>query len=93
MSFINYKLIIREVIKMDLTAMFGPLAALGAVVLVILMIWEAVWKGIGMWKAARNNQLAWFVCILIFNTIGILPIVYLLWFQKKTKAAKKVKKK
>jgi hypothetical protein len=24
-----------------------------------------------------------FVCIGIFNTVGILPIIYLLWFQKK----------
>ncbi len=51
--------------------------------LVVLGIWEAIWKAVAMWKSARNNQLAWFVCILIFNTVGILPIVYILWFQKK----------
>jgi predicted permease len=50
---------------------------------IILALWESVWKLIAFWKSARNNQLAWFVCIGIFNTIGILPIVYLLWFQKK----------
>jgi hypothetical protein len=53
--------------------------------IVVLVIWEAIWKGIGMWKAGRNNQLAWFIVILLINTIGILPIVYLLWFQKKKK--------
>ena len=53
--------------------------------LIVFGIWEAVWKAIAMWKSARNNQLAWFVCILIFNTVGILPIVYILWFQKKRK--------
>ena len=47
-----------------------------------LLIWDAVWKGIGMWKAGRNNQLAWFICILIFNTVGILPMIYLAFFQK-----------
>ena len=47
-------------------------------VLVILVVWEAVWKLIAMWKAGRNNHLAWFICIAIFNTVGILPIVYLL---------------
>jgi hypothetical protein len=52
-------------------------------VFVVLALWESVWKLIAFWKSARNNQLAWFVCIGIFNTIGILPIVYLLWFQKK----------
>jgi len=51
--------------------------------LIVVGLWEAVWKAIAMWKSARNNQLAWFVCLLIFNTAGILPIVYILWFQKK----------
>ncbi|MEM4240071.1 MAG: DUF5652 family protein [Candidatus Woesearchaeota archaeon] len=56
----------------------------GIIALLILAgLWEAVWKGIAMWKSARNSQLAWYVCILIFNTAGILPIIYLLCFQKK----------
>ena len=52
-------------------------------ILLVLIIWEGVWKGIGLWKAGRNNQLAWFVWILIVNSIGILPILYLAFFQKK----------
>ena len=59
----------------------------------LLIIWTTVWKGIGMWKAGRNNQLIWFVVILIFNTAGILPIVYLAWFQKKGKVVRKTEKK
>ena len=51
--------------------------------LLILSVWDSVWKAIALWKSARNNQLSWFVCILIFNTIGILPIVYIKFFQKK----------
>ena len=50
---------------------------------IILVAWEVIWKGMGMWKSARNNQLVWFVCILIFNTLGILPIIYITFFQKK----------
>jgi hypothetical protein len=53
------------------------------ILLVILSIWEGVWKGIALWKAARNNQLTWFVSIFIFNTIGILPILYIKFFQRK----------
>jgi hypothetical protein len=49
---------------------------------ILLFIWEAVWKGIALWRAARNSHLAWYVCILIFNTAGILPIVYIVWFSK-----------
>jgi hypothetical protein len=45
---------------------------------VVLILWDFIWKGIALWKAARNNQLAWFVCIAVFNTIGILPIIYIL---------------
>lgn len=56
-------------------------------VLIILVVWEAVWKLIAMWKAGRNNQLAWFICIAIINTIGILPIVYIL-IQRKGKLKK-----
>jgi len=48
-----------------------------------VIIWEAIWKGIGMWKSARHGQLPWFIAILIINSIGILPIVYILFFQKK----------
>ena len=51
-------------------------------VIVLLALWDGVWKCIGMWKSARNNQLAWFICIAIFNTVGVLPIIYLLWCQK-----------
>jgi len=59
---------------------------------IIVAIFEAVMKGIAMWKCGRHNQLAWFVIILIFNTAGILPIVYLLFFQKK-KIERKTKPK
>ncbi|MFC0877582.1 DUF5652 family protein [Saccharicrinis sp. FJH2] len=47
-------------------------------VLIVVMLWEAVWKVIALWKSARNNHLAWFICIAVFNTAGILPIVYIL---------------
>ena len=51
-------------------------------VVIALALWDGVWKTIGMWKSARNNQLAWFICIAIFNTVGILPIAYLVWCQR-----------
>ncbi len=51
--------------------------------LVVIGVWEAVWKAIAFWKSARNSQLAWFIVIAVFNTAGILPIVYILFFQKK----------
>jgi hypothetical protein len=51
-------------------------------IIIILAIWDTVWKLIAMWRAARNNHLAWFICIFIFNTLGILPIIYILIYKK-----------
>jgi len=53
------------------------------IVVAVLAVWESVWKIIAMWRAARNNHLAWFICIAIINTAGILPIIYLLTEGKK----------
>ncbi len=53
------------------------------ILLIILSIWEGVWKGIALWKAGKNDQLKWFICIFIFNTLGILPILYIKFFQRK----------
>jgi len=47
------------------------------------MIWDGIWKIIALWKAGRSNQLGWFIAIAIFNTIGILPIVYIYFISKK----------
>ena len=58
------------------------LLALAISVVVIIVIWDAVWKLIALWKSARNNQLPWFICLAIFNTAGILPILYITLFQK-----------
>jgi hypothetical protein len=53
--------------------------------LIPIMVWDSVWKAIGMWKAGRNNQLKWFIAMIVFNTVGILPIIYLKFYQKKQK--------
>jgi hypothetical protein len=56
-------------------------------VLLILVVWESVWKLIALWKAGRNNHLGWFLCIGLINTVGILPIVYLLIQKNKATQA------
>ncbi len=60
----------------------GPLLVLFIIAIILLAIWDGVWKLIALWKSARHNQLAWFICLAIFNTAGILPILYILCFQK-----------
>ncbi len=61
---------------------FAPWLMVLVPVIILLALWDGTWKVIAMWKSARNNQLAWFVCIAIFNTLGILPILYICFFQK-----------
>jgi hypothetical protein len=51
-------------------------------IILILVFWEVFWKGIALWKAARNSQKYWFVALLILNTAGILPILYIFIFQE-----------
>ncbi len=50
--------------------------------IIILAVWDFVWKFIALWKAGRNNHLVWFICIAVFNTVGILPIIYILLQRK-----------
>jgi hypothetical protein len=57
-------------------------------ILIIFALWEPVWKGFALWKASQNKQRNWFIAILAINTIGILPIIYLKFFQKKLKVKK-----
>jgi len=49
--------------------------------LMIVMLWTIVLKGYALWNAARNSQSAWFIALLVINTLGILEIVYLVWFR------------
>jgi len=65
--------------------MFGFFFSQLMVLLAIVILWSLVWKGIALWKAGRNNQLWWFIALLILNTAGILPIIYLAFFQQKKK--------
>jgi len=48
-----------------------------------LAIWEMIWKGFALWTAGNKKDAAWFICIFIFNTMGILPIIYILKNKKK----------
>ena len=53
------------------------------IVFVLLVIWEAIWKLLAMWKAAKKGSVAWFIVLAIFNTLGNLPILYIFIFSKK----------
>jgi len=48
-------------------------------ILIGLAVWELAWKGLALWKAAKAGQKIFFVAILVINTIGLLPIAYLVY--------------
>lgn len=50
---------------------------------VLILIWTVVWKGIALWKSAQSGHKAWFVVLFLLNTVGILDIVYIIWFSKR----------
>lgn len=76
----------------DLALLISEKVALTMAVVVLISIWDLVWRAFGLWKSARNKQVIWFVALLIFSTAGILPIVYIYFFQKKVKPKKKKKR-
>ena len=54
-------------------------------VLAVLLVWSIVWKGMALWRAAKNDSKPWFVVLLVVNTVGILDILYLYVFGKESK--------
>ncbi len=53
--------------------------------LILLLIWSLLWKGIALWVAARNNDKAWYVALMLVNSVGILEMFYLFVFSKRNK--------
>lgn len=65
---------------------FGHLADLGAfgiLLVLLLLVWSIVWKGIALWVTAKENHKPWFIMFLVLNTFGILEIIYLFCFSKR----------
>jgi hypothetical protein len=58
---------------MDYNVSTGWTIALAAVI-----IWELAWKGFALWRASQRKQPWWFAVILLINSAGVLPILYLL---------------
>ncbi len=52
------------------------------VIILLLAVWSLYWKGLALWRSARNNQLPWFVALLLINTLGLLEILYVFALAK-----------
>jgi methionyl-tRNA synthetase len=54
--------------------------------IVLIVLWSAIWKGFALYRAGANKSVPWFVVLFIFNTLGILEILYLFVFSKRAQA-------
>jgi len=52
-------------------------------ILLPILLWTIPWKGVALWKAAKNGHKKWFVALFLINTLAILEIVYIFYFSKK----------
>ena len=53
-----------------------------AVLVILVTIIDLTLRGLALWRSAHAGQPTWFVVLLIFNTAGILPAIYLLLHRK-----------
>ncbi|KKQ95646.1 MAG: hypothetical protein UV74_C0013G0251 [Candidatus Woesebacteria bacterium GW2011_GWB1_43_14] len=56
--------------------------------LVIFIVLDVVLRGVALWRSSKRDEKGWFVALLVINSIGIFPLIYLL-----THPEKKSKKK
>ena len=63
------------------SAIFG--SAISVVLLIVIMAWSVVWKGIALYKAGQRSDTPWFVILFLINTAGILEIIYIFAVAKK----------
>ena len=67
----------------------GPL---GQLMLVCIVAWSLVWKGLALWRAAREESKWWFVVLLVVNTLGILEILYFFVFSRTAREGRAAQK-
>lgn len=73
-------------IIMDLSALEALGPQLGVLV-AVLAFWTVPWKGYALWLAARRGEKAWFIILLVVNTLAVLEIVYIFAFGRRPVAA------
>lgn len=53
-----------------------------SLILGVFVFIELVLKGFALWRAAKKGDKVWYVALLVLNTLGILPLIYLLLTKK-----------
>ncbi len=76
----------------QIASLMGVSVAVATAIISIIIIWEIIWTGLAMWKAAKKNHLTWFICFLIISFFAIPEIVYLTVYKDRESEIKKRKK-
>ena len=50
--------------------------------MVIIQIWQLTWKGVSLWKAARNKHTGWFIALLLIHLAALIDIIYIFYFSE-----------
>lgn len=54
------------------------------IVIILLVVWEFMWKGFALWRASARGEKVWFTIMLFVGTVGVLPILYLVFTQNES---------
>jgi len=70
------------ILEMNMETLIAQNPQMYNIIFTVLSFWSLIWKGLALWKAAGNKSKVWFVVLLIFNTLGILEILYYFFLYK-----------
>lgn len=68
----------------DFQSFYEDYALLIGIILFFVVI-DAILKLITLWQSARRKQIAWFIFLALVNSLGILPLIYLIVHRNKDK--------
>lgn len=60
--------------------------------MVPFVLLDLILRGYALWKSAKKEQGFWFIALLLINSMGILPIVYLLLNRDQKPVTQKTKR-
>lgn len=69
---------------MEITTLLEYLvtSSLVLAIIIIALLFGLLFKGFALYRSARKESKGWFWVLLIFNTLGILPLLYLIFSKK-----------